>query len=836
MTNYRYKYLLPVLVALAVFTVVFWPAPAHAIGLWDFVPGMNAVKFILQLAIDFMEAIHTVLGIIMSWLGSLLTAVVGNPEMNYGGPAIYVVWKLLRDMCNSLFIVFFILIAFSTIFHTIWKGGGAYYYRSALMNVVLAAILINFSLPIGQTIVFAGNQAAVIASKLMSGQNIGAKFASALKLPQRVSGAAPIPPTSTVPDEITPLNQQGPVQRITSETYIGTAKTAFEDCLKYNTKKTIFGCSAHAAKVTAEENARKIDEASKPATATGAATGAWAFVKGAAVSSWNYYRDAAAISYQAVASGYETVSSYDSNIGYESSVTGLSMRLLSILINNFLMMVMVVAFLFVIVFMVLRVPMIWFLLATSSLAFFTLAVPGSDRLKKWFGDIVGYSIFAPLYLLAIYIGMFVLSQQNTLLSGLKNAAWYDGVVGVFLFYFIAAAIFIGGAGAAWKTAFAWSSDLEKRVTGLASTLGVDEKSNFGINALARRTGITAQLEARKAQLMQKGGDIAANIRGRAPNVFRTQEESEAYRKMKLGVRGADAEYDKLIAKRVGTQKGILEASINKISDPKEKEAYLRSQLASGNRDASLAAGEMLLKMGKLSATERSGMLERYGKISPLARQEASKRIAEQYKKEEFKDVAEAIEALGAVKEDSKTYKDVLKSIAKNQPLVYAELADAGLIIKDDGTKETMSEVLERTASKLSDKDLIDLYKKDKLKDLGENVNYIFNNKKSNPKELQGLLRTADKDTRKKLRNELERGEQETRGAQMASETESGLSDQIRDLNAQGRAASQQYNEARATLQRDSSNASAQQSAKDAQARISQISAQRDQLKAKLDRG
>jgi len=120
--------------------------------------------------------------------------------------------------------------------------------------------------------------------------------------------------------------------------------------------------------------------------------------------------------------------------------------------------------------------------------------------------------------------------------------------------------------------------------------------------------------------------------------------------------------------------------------------------------------------------------------------------------------------------------------------------------------------------------------------LGENVNYIFNNKKSNPKELQGLLRTADKDTRKKLRNELERGEQETRGAQMASETESGLSDQIRDLNAQGRAASQQYNEARATLQRDSSNASAQQSAKDAQARISQISAQRDQLKAKLDRG
>jgi hypothetical protein len=85
----------------------FWPAAAHAMSITEFFN--NPLESILIWIGDGLNVVRLVLVELISYLGTILNAVVSQPEVNYGGATVYFLWKLFRDICNLLFIVLFIL-------------------------------------------------------------------------------------------------------------------------------------------------------------------------------------------------------------------------------------------------------------------------------------------------------------------------------------------------------------------------------------------------------------------------------------------------------------------------------------------------------------------------------------------------------------------------------------------------------------------------------------------------------------------------------------------------------------------------------------------------------
>lgn len=611
------------------------PTPAHAFDPWAWMATSavnDAASAILQLVLGFVEMIHKILIQIIVWAGQLMNWII-ELDPNYGGAAVYNVWKILRDICNSLFVVFFILIAFSTIFQSLSPNLKTYYWRSALLNVIFAAILINFSLPIGQTVVWAGNQASALVRGLMSGTNIGTTVLTQGNLIQVVAGSNGLS-LAAAPFEAVPEAKLSAAQIIAKSNYTGDAKTTLENCIK-NNLATPTECSARAARVQAVRTGMAVDAEIKKLNSWSSAVASWNDI-------YNVWANIGAGAKRGYDSGSVFVPGSQGILTLKGAFAGASLtkppaepgklqpdelafKIVSTLINDFFLGVLALNFLIVIVFTFVRIPITWLYLSISAFAFFQIAIPGSKAPKEWFWNLVGWSIFAPLYLFAIYIGMFVLNQQGTLLSGLKDTGAFAGIFGIALFYFLTALIFIGGAKFAWATAFKFSGDFKKYAGGWADSLGVSEKSNFGFTTMANVTGLTSRYEAAKARADQFVGDAGAAIKGRAPNLFRSQEEAIAFQKRQLGVRGADAEIDKLVQARIKSQTGILEAQ--KLDDN-----GLRRVLNSGNRDAALAAGEMLLKKGGLKDEDKERMLELYTKVSPIAKKEFSKRITEQLQK------------------------------------------------------------------------------------------------------------------------------------------------------------------------------------------------------------
>ncbi|MFN3077835.1 MAG: hypothetical protein ABT940_13340, partial [Alphaproteobacteria bacterium] len=264
---------------LAALAILLWPASAHAIDFFTFEG--TVTQFILAVINSFLSGVVGLIGQLMMWLLRLLTPIILNPTANYGGIAVYTVWKLFRDLCNSFFIVFFIVISFSTIFHTVWKAGHAYYYRPALLNVIVAAILVNFSLPIGQTIVWGGNQAALAVGGLIQGVNLENRLIIALKLKQRKENLPPALAVYTVPDTVTPRNQQGVVQGAFTDAYTSQVQAEYFKC-KGNPamENQDGGCYGLFSRMYGDEVMRKIDQLA--VTKAHVVNGAWGAIKFAA--------------------------------------------------------------------------------------------------------------------------------------------------------------------------------------------------------------------------------------------------------------------------------------------------------------------------------------------------------------------------------------------------------------------------------------------------------------------------------------------------------------------------------------------------------------------------
>lgn len=123
---------------------------AHADPLTDIALGAVTQFFATLLYLIFYTT-----GKLISWMALLLNWVITIPVYPKGGlPVVQDSWKILRDLANTIFIVALVITAFATIFDI---GFGAVKqfanWREMLVKVVVAAVLINFSMVIGVVVI-----------------------------------------------------------------------------------------------------------------------------------------------------------------------------------------------------------------------------------------------------------------------------------------------------------------------------------------------------------------------------------------------------------------------------------------------------------------------------------------------------------------------------------------------------------------------------------------------------------------------------------------------------------------------------------------------------------
>ncbi len=707
------------------------PQTAHA-ALGDIVSAVSGgvgstASYILGFLANIMDALKGVLVAGINGMGRVLQAFL-ELKLSYGGPAVYQVWKIVRDTCNMAFLVILILIAFGTIFNVVFPN--PFHWRGAIVGLIIAAITINFSLAFGQLIVGLGNELTTVMLGLFNGQNIGANIGALTNLPSLETGQNGILSTKLLPAASgIPLDQLTTTQKNTVSGWLQTAANGapaptlalntLTNCLQNKLAPTTATCFQNAQNIFINEVARTAGAAQQSITNRNLASSA------ESADYWKTLITTGAGGFSKSLSGQGTT-----DVGVQAS------RLLNAALTTFMLLVLALSFLVIIVFMVARLPAVWLLLAISAGAFLTLALPsnfGIPGFRSWFRSILGWSIFSPLYLFAIYLGMYVLSQQTSLVASLaqyssSSSFIATAAIGQILFFFIACSVFIGGALMSTKFAFGLSAGAGRLFGRIGGALGVSEKTQFGIQTISQQLGIAPRIQAAGERVAQEGRRTTAAIRGRF-GIGITNEEALARARRQFGVTGGAQEAERVTRQRIEAQQKTLEApykerlqvmenQLNQARTDVERES-LRGQiksfkdqntsrlkgvmLTSGNQDARLAAGELLLTEGKLSPDELRALGGQYGKISPVAlssfvtrRNEQLMKDAEKRKYNNQAELQSYMEVLG----DPKQMEKFLESAQKGKNKIMALEAAGNLkVIERNGRALTGSELINEAAGK-----------------------------------------------------------------------------------------------------------------------------------------
>lgn len=139
----------------------------------DICEGMDTFSFdvfkcLLLKILQFTGWLLSLAATLFTWVidPKIFDAVVRN------NPAIWTSWKIVRDFLNLVFILVLLFSAFATVFQV-----DKYSYKKVLLNVVLMALLVNFSFPIARFIVdFANSNMYFLFNSL----NFGSEQASSL--------------------------------------------------------------------------------------------------------------------------------------------------------------------------------------------------------------------------------------------------------------------------------------------------------------------------------------------------------------------------------------------------------------------------------------------------------------------------------------------------------------------------------------------------------------------------------------------------------------------------------------------------------------------------------
>lgn len=624
----------------------------------------NPLGTILDIALGVLVTVNALLGQLLNVVGGALKWVL-SLEITTQLTVVGIAWTAIRDMVNLVFIVVFIGIAFATIFNALgfFKG---WHYRTALMPLIVAAILINFSLAIGKTIALVSNQAAKVVLGVMN--NPGDILIESLKPNSLVLGASLANASAAL---------RAPIVD-TRKTFTDTENKRYNDCLKeektvVDTNASLWRYSIRFIKDLPSTKVRKT------------------------IGDCNLEINDAR--YNTTPDKVAQVGAMDQQERVLASISGGSttdklMFIANAIFNSLMILMLISCLASAFIFLALRIVVVWVLLATSALAWISYAIPGDrEGWKKWWKHMIAWNVFAPLYLLTLIPGLVMLGGSAEMMAQLKAAGGDIGATGMLIqqlfFYAFAVLIFVGGLKLSLDSSFSFAGTIGKTpgLGSLATKLGVFQTGEGKLGAVGRYTGISPNVQALGERAGQVGRDVTAGLRGRAPTLFGTQEEALAAARQRFRVRGGAAEFEKTAAGGIKKEQENMEASI-KLAQAQaaargqtfDDAAYLRQQARSGNRNVALAASELLMSKGKLDTAGMKKTAAEYGKVSPLARQgyieRVSKQLNEKAEKKEFKDSAEVLSSLDILTQSQRD--KLLKSLERNQPLVAGELVAAGL--------------------------------------------------------------------------------------------------------------------------------------------------------------
>lgn len=544
------------------------------------------------------------MGLAMGWIGAVMEwQVASNNEV------VLVSWAMARDISNIFFIVGLILISFATMFRT-FGVMQSFHWKSALPRLLMAAILVNLSLAMSQTVVLVSNQVTNIMGGIL--ENSGFELSRILK-------------TNTLQKDLHVIlsNDRALALQLSGATPDQQAQ--------FNTpevQEAIAKCQEQESQKNQSFWQNMVDKV--PRMAIGVAAGPLGFIVAASlpvtslenIDTGGVRKTIQECTEEFVASSsglVQRAAIATSSLLQWAGVTPASTQIYLIMMSllNLLFVVMVLISLgSAIVFYMFRVMAIWVLLFFSAFAFGFSWIPGAQSLKKWWNIFLGWNVFGPMYLFFLIIGMSFLVRQGDLVAALE-ASPDVGIVGglfqIIFFYIFAALIFVGGLMIALNSSFAAAVKSTPLIGGAAEKVGafsaVAWSTAFGKRAL-QATRAPAYFQAARERAAQE-------YRERRPEFLRlkTQEEMTAAARARLGVQGGAAELNTLRTKRLKDVSGRLDKALDGFDgiDPKtgeysaglqhnQKMDYLRSRMNSRNKDEAIASRQQLLKYGDSSMT------------------------------------------------------------------------------------------------------------------------------------------------------------------------------------------------------------------------------------------
>lgn len=700
---------------------------------------------ILNALLGFLVAVNALLGQLFSASGGALKWVL-SLEITTQLEVVGIAWTLIRDMCNLVFIVVFIGIAFGTIFNTLGFFK-AWHYRTALMPLLIAAILINFSLAIGKTIALVSNEAVKKVLSVMG--DPGAILIENLKPNSLVMG-----------------------------TELGNASAALKAPIIDTTKTR-----------TAAEQTRFLACLNEEKTVIDTSTTFWKFVRnGLRLSSTKVRKSIGDCNLEINDARYNTtpgqVASFAGKNQKERAVAQIPSlptndkiaMIASSLFNSLMILLLVSCLLSAFVFLALRIIMVWLLLATSALAFASFGIPGGDGFwQTWKKHIVAWNVFGPLYLLSLIPGLVMLGGSAEMMAQLSKAGGTIGISGMlvqqFFFYAFAVMIFVGGLAISLKSSFAITISKESGLLGgLASRFGVFQTGEGKLGQIAKYSGATARYEGAAA-----GVSALYKEKVSAP-LARREEELTARYQARFGDKKA---METLQRKRIEEQSkknkelGLSSSDLLGILKNKKK----------GSAEYFAAARE-LLDRGDLPADQMREYVAAAKQVSgaygSAAQEAVSRKLRESAKENKFKGpdaVKNATAALNAIT-DGTERKKFLGELKKSSPLVYAQLATGQLLaVEEPGL--SAQQIIENNTSKLEAEDMSELMKLASANawTLGENVKYRRDTLLNDKNNVGKMMDAADPNTRKDIKSrldELKREAQVLEGQKATVQAEAGV--------------------------------------------------------------
>ncbi|MFZ2225924.1 MAG: hypothetical protein WA064_04920 [Candidatus Moraniibacteriota bacterium] len=146
-------------------------------------PGLieQAIIFLLKIVLKFVTILLNIAETLFQWIvnPNTMKAIMTNS-------AVYTTWRAVRDVLNVVFIMVLLFSAFATVFQY-----SKYNYKSVLRNLVLMALLVNFSYPIARFIIDLSNIIMFGFLQSMGGDNSFMSIIKGSGLDWIVGGTSP---------------------------------------------------------------------------------------------------------------------------------------------------------------------------------------------------------------------------------------------------------------------------------------------------------------------------------------------------------------------------------------------------------------------------------------------------------------------------------------------------------------------------------------------------------------------------------------------------------------------------------------------------------------------